>query len=58
MLSNHLNIAKKHEEKVSNPLKSKKLERQPTKKKPIIFGITIFNFFVTKDPLKNGVHRN
>jgi translation elongation factor EF-1beta len=55
MLSNHLNIAKKLEEKVSNPLKSKNLEIQPTKKNPILFGVTNFNFFVTKDPLKNGV---
>jgi translation elongation factor EF-1beta len=55
MLSNHWNIAKKLEEKVSNPLRSKKLERQPIKKKPILFGVIIYNFFVTKDPLKNGV---
>lgn len=42
-LSNHLSIAKKLEEKVSNPLRSKKLEIQPIKKN--LFYLEL-NFFI------------
>ncbi len=51
MFSNHFKVGKKFEKEVKNPFK-KELEKEPTKKRPNMFGDTILNFFVTKDPFK------
>jgi hypothetical protein len=51
VLLNHSKIAKVFEKEVNNPIREE-LKRQPTKKKPILSGVVIFNFFVTKDFFK------
>ncbi len=51
MLLDHLKFAKVFEKEVNNPIKEE-LERQHVKKRPNLFGVVIFNFFVAKGLFK------
>jgi hypothetical protein len=48
---NHLIIAKMFKEEMNSPLKGEE-ERKPTKKRPNIFGNSIFKFLTTKESFK------